>query len=142
MTEKLTLKKLSGELDELRARVMLLEQQLDQRTEALLGVIGASKAAGGERTGSREAPPVIDVEQHRQLIAEAAYLIAERRGFAQGDPLQDWIEAERQVNERLMQQELSAETRTEQPQKAAKAAAGSKRTARKKPASKVSRTSR
>jgi hypothetical protein len=31
------------------------------------------------------------------MIAEAAYFIAEGRGFAGGDPTQDWLVAERQV---------------------------------------------
>jgi hypothetical protein len=31
------------------------------------------------------------------MIAEAAYFIAERRGFADGDPLRDWLLAESQV---------------------------------------------
>jgi hypothetical protein len=36
-------------------------------------------------------------ERHR-LIAEAAYRRAERRGFA-GDPLSDWLEAEREIDD-------------------------------------------
>lgn len=36
-------------------------------------------------------------ERH-QMIAEAAYLIAERRGFAPGHELSDWLGAEREVN--------------------------------------------
>lgn len=35
------------------------------------------------------------------LIAEAAYYRAERRGFAAGDPLRDWLEAEAEVRGRL-----------------------------------------
>ena len=36
-------------------------------------------------------------ERHN-LIAEAAYLIAERRGFAPGHELSDWLAAEREVD--------------------------------------------
>ena len=36
-------------------------------------------------------------EQQHRMICEAAYFRAERRGFVGGDPLQDWIEAEREV---------------------------------------------
>jgi hypothetical protein len=36
-------------------------------------------------------------ERHK-MIAEAAYLIAERRGFASGHELSDWLAAERKVN--------------------------------------------
>ena len=37
----------------------------------------------------------------RELIEDAAYYIAEKRGFAEGDPDEDWREAERQVRELL-----------------------------------------
>jgi DNA anti-recombination protein RmuC len=40
-------------------------------------------------------------EQRRQMIAEAAYLRAERRGFDGGDAVRDWIEAEQEVDARL-----------------------------------------
>lgn len=39
----------------------------------------------------------IDPERKRQMIAEAAYYRAEQRGFAPGFDLQDWLEAEAQV---------------------------------------------
>lgn len=47
----------------------------------------------GERT--------VTAEQRRQMIAEAAYLRAEQRGFDGGDPLRDWLEAEAEVDARL-----------------------------------------
>jgi hypothetical protein len=48
------------------------------------------------------APPVITAEQRRELIAVSAWLRAERRGFgATSDPVQDWLEAEREVDARL-----------------------------------------
>ena len=36
-------------------------------------------------------------ERH-QLIAEAAYLIAKRRGFSPGEELSDWLAAEEEVD--------------------------------------------
>ena len=51
-------------------------------------------AVGGGRT--RLSP-----EEHRRLIAETAYLIAERRGFSAGSELEDWLQAEAEVNRRL-----------------------------------------
>lgn len=36
-------------------------------------------------------------ERHR-WISEAAYFIAERRGFAPGQELSDWLKAEKEVN--------------------------------------------
>ncbi|HEX5048776.1 MAG TPA: DUF2934 domain-containing protein [Gammaproteobacteria bacterium] len=42
--------------------------------------------------------PVMTAEQRRALIAESAYLRAERRGFQGGDPIADWLESEREVD--------------------------------------------
>jgi hypothetical protein len=44
------------------------------------------------------AGPVLTAEQRRALIAESAYLRAERRGFQGGDPVADWLESEREVD--------------------------------------------
>ena len=38
------------------------------------------------------------VGQRDCMIAEAAYFRAEKRGFAEGDPMQDWLEAEREID--------------------------------------------
>jgi hypothetical protein len=43
----------------------------------------------------------VNEDQRRQMIAEAAYFRAERRGFIGGDPVADWIEAEAEVDERV-----------------------------------------
>ena len=39
-----------------------------------------------------------DPERRRRLIAEAAYFRAERRGFTGGDPLDDWLQAEAEID--------------------------------------------
>jgi Protein of unknown function (DUF2934) len=38
-----------------------------------------------------------DAEAKRRLIAEIAYFTAERRGFTPGYELDDWLEAEQEV---------------------------------------------
>ncbi len=43
----------------------------------------------------------ITAEERHQLIAEAAYIRAEKRGFQGGDPVVDWLEAEQEVEQRL-----------------------------------------
>ena len=43
----------------------------------------------------------VSSEQRRQMIAEAAYFRAERRGFSGGDPIADWLEAEAEVDTNL-----------------------------------------
>ncbi len=40
----------------------------------------------------------VSQERRREMIAEAAYLRAEQRGFAQGDAQEDWLAAEREVD--------------------------------------------
>jgi len=41
-------------------------------------------------------------DPHHTAIAEAAYFRAERRGFAPGHELEDWLAAETEINERLV----------------------------------------
>jgi hypothetical protein len=43
--------------------------------------------------------------QRQQMIAEAAYFRAERRGFNGGDAIRDWCEAEAEVDAQLRQVE-------------------------------------
>jgi len=40
-------------------------------------------------------------EDHYKMVAEAAYYLAEQRGFATGHELDDWLCAEAEVNNRL-----------------------------------------
>ena len=42
-------------------------------------------------------------EQRESMIAEAAYYIAEHRGFQGGDPIQDWLQAEEEVEHQMME---------------------------------------
>jgi len=41
---------------------------------------------------------VIDPDKVRKMIAEHAYYKAEKRGFAAGHEIEDWLEAEQEVN--------------------------------------------
>jgi hypothetical protein len=41
-------------------------------------------------------------EERHRMIAETAYFLAQERGFAGGDPVSDWIEAERRVDRQLL----------------------------------------
>lgn len=40
-------------------------------------------------------------DQRQQMIADAAYFRAQRRGFGGGDPVADWLAAEAEVDARL-----------------------------------------
>lgn len=55
----------------------------------------AKKDMGGN--GERAVTP----EQRWKMIAEAAYYRAERRGFVGGDPAQDWVDAEMEIDQML-----------------------------------------
>jgi hypothetical protein len=49
----------------------------------------------------------IDPDVRRQLVAAEAYFRAERRGFAAGNELEDWVAAERAVDSRLAQMQVA-----------------------------------
>ena len=49
----------------------------------------------------------IDPDARRRLVAAEAYFLAERRGFAAGNELEDWVAAERLVDSRLEQMHVA-----------------------------------
>ncbi len=56
---------------------------------------GAGKSTPpGETTASSAVSP----EERNRMVAEAAYYIAEHRGFAESSPLEDWCAAEAQID--------------------------------------------
>ena len=55
-----------------------------------------------ESTGDAAAsPPDVDDALRREMVAAEAYFIAERRGFAAGHEMEDWLAAEALVDSRL-----------------------------------------
>ncbi|MFA7593650.1 MAG: DUF2934 domain-containing protein [Thiohalobacteraceae bacterium] len=59
----------------------------------------AARPAKARKTRTNTSPNAgVSVEQRHQLIAEAAYLRAEHRGFANGDCFDDWLAAEREID--------------------------------------------
>lgn len=57
-----------------------------------------SKPAVTAAAPAKRAAPMVSADERRSLIAEHAYLRAERRGFSGGDPVTDWLESEREVD--------------------------------------------
>jgi len=57
------------------------------------------------KTSSSASIPQQDSAGQQMMIAEAAYFIAEHRGFTAGDELSDWLQAEREVQASLQQQQ-------------------------------------
>lgn len=108
MAEKLTMKLLSGELEVLRRRLREMETDFERKiesamekaTEKLKARIETSEGTGISVRGHGGA---VDVDTRRRLIAECAYLLAERRGFVGGNPEQDWLQAEMEIDQLLLQ---------------------------------------
>ena len=50
------------------------------------------------KANSTAAGVTVAEDVRRAMIAEAAYFHAERRGFAPGDEVQDWLKAEAEVD--------------------------------------------
>ena len=59
---------------------------------------GPAKAQRASRRATAPQRPVTQDATRREMIAQAAYYLAERRGFAAGDPLQDWLQAEAEID--------------------------------------------
>ena len=57
-----------------------------------------NEPARESRAKTVEEPMMVSSEQRRSMIAQFAYLRAERRGFEAGDPLTDWLESEKEVD--------------------------------------------
>ncbi|MCK9380057.1 MAG: DUF2934 domain-containing protein [Sulfuritalea sp.] len=67
----------------------------------------APKAAAGKAVPSRRKQPAgVPLEQRRNYIEMAAYYIAERRGFAPGNLLDDWVQAEAEIDRLLAEGRL------------------------------------
>lgn len=61
----------------------------------------AKKTAAKKTVARKARRNALTPEQRYRLVAEAAFLKAEQRGFVGGDPVQDWLEAEREVESSL-----------------------------------------
>jgi len=61
----------------------------------------APKTVKPKARQSDVAAPMIDPDHRRALIAEQAYLIAERRNFGPGSEVEDWLSAEAAVDTAL-----------------------------------------
>jgi hypothetical protein len=77
------------------------------RTEKPGGDLEAGATIKDSSLERREIPSYSDSREAR--IAERAYWRAEQRGFAPGGELQDWLEAEREVDDRGSQSSQSAQ---------------------------------
>jgi hypothetical protein len=58
----------------------------------------APKTAANPARPRAKKPAGVPAEQRRNYVEVAAYHIAERRGFAPGNPLEDWVQAEAEID--------------------------------------------
>ena len=61
----------------------------------------ASKAAGKPQRAVVPQTPASDAEKRETLIRIAAYSFYERRGYVSGHELEDWLQAEMEVDRQL-----------------------------------------
>jgi hypothetical protein len=61
----------------------------------------ASRKTGNNSSTTKSSNKKFSPEQRTQMIAEAAYFYAEKRGFFGGDPMDDWLTAETEIDSLL-----------------------------------------
>jgi Protein of unknown function (DUF2934) len=59
----------------------------------------APKTAAKKPTTDNRPQTTLNPEERYRMIAVAAYYRAEKRGFVGGDPAQDWVDAEAEVEQ-------------------------------------------
>jgi hypothetical protein len=69
-----------------------------QTTAAQVPAKSAIKATAAKPEKAPKLEKAVTPEQRRLMICEAAYFLAERRGFESGHELEDWLLAERQID--------------------------------------------
>lgn len=74
-----------------------------KQTDLLLDTGAAAKPRAQKKTATPKIPAkkTVSPEQRYQMIAAAAYFLAERHGFSSGRALDDWIAAEKDVDAML-----------------------------------------
>lgn len=68
------------------------------KTTAAKAADTAARPAGRRRATLKVTAADTTPAERQQLIAEAAYYIAESRGFSPGNELEDWLQAEQGVD--------------------------------------------
>ncbi len=69
-------------------------------------VAAANTAIPSKQPATRRKKDRISPEQRNHYVEVAAYYIAERRGFAPGDPFQDWAQAAAEIDRLLAENRL------------------------------------
>ncbi|MEW5890049.1 MAG: DUF2934 domain-containing protein [Pseudomonadota bacterium] len=90
------------------------ETEADKPKKRAAPKSAANADAPAKTTRARRTSPVrprdddaVNAEERLRYIAEAAYYRAEKRGFAPGGELDDWLEAEAEVDSRLARRSIN-----------------------------------
>ena len=65
------------------------------------GVIASKEIKNIKHSSSKNKKSVTKGMDRQEMIATAAYYRAEYRGFSSGNELQDWLDAEREIDNRV-----------------------------------------
>ena len=76
------------------------ERAESRATAAIEAIPSAALARQGNSLASRSVRPLTNAER-ASMIAEAAYYLAQQRGFEAGHELEDWLLAEGQIDAAL-----------------------------------------
>jgi hypothetical protein len=87
------------------------EMTMKTRIESVNKSEGNSPARQARESGAQDSATGNEVLPREQWIAEAAYFRAEQRGFAPGNELSDWLDAEADV-ERMLESDPAASSIT------------------------------
>ncbi len=90
-----------------RATSTLRRQEASDGYETRIPRQEDDQAKGSRNTQADGHLRRIDPDVRRQLVAAEAYFRAEKRGFAAGNELEDWVAAEVTVDSRLQETEVA-----------------------------------
>lgn len=75
----------------------IIKSSFEKRTVTM----PASRIPRAKPDSGAEGPGPVTLEQRQIMICEAAYYIAEHRGFEPGHDMDDWLAAEREIDAAL-----------------------------------------
>ena len=77
------------------------------RRKPILSIVSGTPTVPEARPDGAAAASLSEADSRHALIERAAYLRAERRGFATGHELEDWCAAEREIDDQLFRGEIT-----------------------------------
>jgi hypothetical protein len=99
-TKKSTSKKKAAAAKKATAKKATTQKKVAAKATAAPATAGTKKKAVKQKAMSKGSPTEVSSEARWQMIAEAAYHKAEKRGFM-GDPVDDWLAAEAEIDAAL-----------------------------------------